>query len=682
MDDPGGPPSNKTLSMDRLRLHDGIGRQTSYVLRTVFLPGPQHIPLVALPRWLGFCYIPIGLAHDRIALPLYRAYEWIASRADEIGNSPSLAPVMLALKPMPAEAKNKLRDLQRKHATLQQRVTDDPANRNNWIALGDILTSMTRYKDAVEAYDRAAALAPDQRSIWLKRRKPVNALKKAGDWTNPTDAPLFDVTDASGWVVHAGFLSSSDRHMEAAQAADCALQIDPENEAAVRIGVSSRLLACDWSRRKQDNLAVQDGLAAGKAILSPFNLKLMLDSEEASFACANVWTKGLSGQAQPFWSGEHYRHDRIRVAYLSTDFRSHPVGVTIVAPLEHHDRDRFEVTAVSLFPPSTCDTHKRIKAAAERFVEAGSMEDGEISKMLRELEIDIAVDLNGLTGARRSRILMRRPAPLQANYLGFPGTTAMPFMDYVIADPALIPEDNRAFYSEKVAYLPHSYLPYDRQRRLADTPPSRKEEGLPETGFVFACFNRLNKVGPEIFAVWMRLLQAVEGSVLWIPKDDAAIMANLRREAAASGIAPERLIFAGYKQRIEDHLARQALADLFLDTLPYNAHSTASDALWAGLPVLTCRGQAFQARVAAGVLDAIGLPELITNSLDDYEALALALARDPQRLSAIREKLARNRDTTPLFDAVGFTRGLEAVYTTMWERQQAGLGPASFSIAS
>ena len=681
MDDPGGPPSNTTLSMDRLRLHDGIARQTSYVMRTLILPGPQHIPLVALPRALAFGYIPIGIVHDRIALPLYRGYEWLQAQAQAVRKSASLSPLALALTPMPAQARERLRHLQRRYKTTRRQLALDPADSNNWAAMGDILTSMGHDKDAVAAYDKALTIVPDRKAVWQKRSKPISALRKAGTWQGADNAPAFNTEDANGWALYAGFLSTSGRHVEAARAAASALQLDPGHEAANRIGINSRLVTCDWTRRAEDQRFVRQALASGSAILSPFNLKMLSDSEEDSLACARLWTNGLTGQATPHWAGPRYRHDNIRIAYLSTDFRAHPVGTTIIAPLEHHDRGRFEVTAVSLISKPDCPVQQRIKAAVDRFIDISAMDDEAVVVMLRDLEIDIAIDLNGLTGARRSRILMRRPAPLQVNYLGYPGTSAMPFIDYIIADKSVIPEESRALYSEKVAYLPGSYLPYDEKRAIAEAPSSRSEEGLPETGFIFASFNRLSKVGPEIFAVWMRLLQAVEGSVLWIPRDDPAVMANLRREAATQGVAPERIIFAVFKERIEDHLARLRLADLFLDTLPYNAHSTASDALWAGLPVLTCPGRAFQARVAAGLLYAIGLPELVTDSLAEYEACALALARNPAGLAALRSKLARNRSAMPLFDTAGFTRGLEAIYRTMWERQQAGLAPESFSIA-
>ena len=295
------------------------------------------------------------------------------------------------------------------------------------------------------------------------------------------------------------------------------------------------------------------------------------------------------------------------------------------------------------------------------------------------MEIDIAVDLNGFTGDPRTRILARRPAPIQVNYLGYPGTMGAEYIDYIIADPVVITPDEESCYSEKVAYLPDTYQANDSRRPPVGQVPSRPEAGLPETGFVFASFNNTYKITPETFGVWMRLLSSVEGSVLWLLEDNPFAAENLRREAAARGVSPERLIFAP-RTSPDKHLARQPLADLFLDTLPYNAHTTASDALWVGLPVITTPGRTFPGRVAASLLTAIGLPELITPSLDEYERLALSLARNPAALAAIKGKIALHRERFPLFDTKRFTRHLEAALTQMWERQQQGLPPQTFTI--
>jgi predicted O-linked N-acetylglucosamine transferase (SPINDLY family) len=306
------------------------------------------------------------------------------------------------------------------------------------------------------------------------------------------------------------------------------------------------------------------------------------------------------------------------------------------------------------------------------------MSGSEIATLLRELEIDIAVDLKGYTAANRVDIFARRPAPVQVNYLGYPGTMGVPFMDYILADRTVIPEENHVHYSEKVVYLPHSYQPNDCRRPRPEMCPSRAEAGLPKRGFVFTCLNNNYKIGPEIFGVWMKILRRVENSVLWLFEDNEAAAFNLRREAVDRGIPSQRLVFAPRTTPLK-HLARQPLADLFVDTLPYNAHTTASDALWMGLPVLTCAGRTFPARVAASLLRAVGLPELVTHSLEEYEEMAVALAHDADKLAAIRAKLIRNRDTAPLFDTQRFTRDLESAYGVMWRRHMTGLAPESFA---
>jgi predicted O-linked N-acetylglucosamine transferase (SPINDLY family) len=298
---------------------------------------------------------------------------------------------------------------------------------------------------------------------------------------------------------------------------------------------------------------------------------------------------------------------------------------------------------------------------------------------MRRFEVDIAVDLNGFTQGSRINILARRPAPIQVSYLGYPGTMGASYIDYLIADRVVVPDDRHHAFSEKVVRLPDSYQVNDVNRRIAAITPSRSDAGLPQGGFVFCCFNSNFKITPDIFDVWMRLLREVEGSVLWLLEGNSSAPDNLRREAGLRGVAAERLIFAPHI-KTEEHLARHRLADLFLDTLYYNAHTTASDALWAGLPVVTCVGATFAGRVAGSLLTAIGLPELITHSPDEYEALALKLARAPALLAALRQKLACHRETYPLFNTERFTRHIEAAYAEMWERCQRGEPPQSFAV--
>jgi len=286
----------------------------------------------------------------------------------------------------------------------------------------------------------------------------------------------------------------------------------------------------------------------------------------------------------------------------------------------------------------------------------------------------------GFTEGGRPGIFKFRPASIQVNYLGYPGTIGADWLDYLIADRVVVPDDERRFYSEKLVYLPDSYLPRDTACRPAAMRPTRADEGLPETGFVFACFNNTYKINPLMFDIWMRLLRSVEGSVLWLPKSNPVAMQNLAREASARGVAPERLVFATFKKAQEQHLARLQLADLFLDTLPYNAHTTASDALWAGVPVLTCLGKTFAGRVAASLLRSLGLPDLITGTLEEYEAAALRLASDPEALRAILRRLEHHRAVLPTFDDERFARHLETAYLMMWERQERGGAPESFTV--
>jgi predicted O-linked N-acetylglucosamine transferase (SPINDLY family) len=295
------------------------------------------------------------------------------------------------------------------------------------------------------------------------------------------------------------------------------------------------------------------------------------------------------------------------------------------------------------------------------------------------MEVDIAVDLMGFTGNCRTAIFAQRCAPVQVNYLGFPATMGAEYMDYIVADNFVIPEEKRSCYSEKVVYLPDCFQANDDKRVISAVTPTRADVGLPQSGFVFCSFNNSYKITPDFFGIWMRLLHKVAGSVLWLVADSDSVKNNLRAAAAERGISPQRLIFAP-RISYPDHLARFRLADLFLDSLPFNAGTTASDALWAGVPVITCAGEAFASRMAGSLLSAIGLTELIAYSLDQYEALALQLAGDQALLSGIKAKLARNRDIYPLFDTDRFRRHLEAAYLTMWERARRGEPPESFAV--
>jgi predicted O-linked N-acetylglucosamine transferase (SPINDLY family) len=442
----------------------------------------------------------------------------------------------------------------------------------------------------------------------------------------------------------------------------------------------AKMQLCDWSDYETE---VADLLLAARngAPAYPFVVLALPSSLEDQLRCARLFiARRCPPSDQPLWRGETYEHDRIRIAYVSSDLREHAVGYLTVGLFEHHDRSRFAVVAISLSAGHNTDFGRRMRASFESFVEAGGRSDEEIAGLIRERQIDIVVDLNGVTQNWRPGIFARRPAPIQVNYLGYSGTSGAPYFDYILADQTIIPAEHVNSYSERVAWLPGSFMVSDDARPLGERTPSRCQLGLPERGFVFCCFNQSYKLNPAMFDVWMRLLAAVDGSVLWLKDNDPAATRNLRCEAERRGIAAQRLVFAASVPDFADHLARQRQADLFLDTLPSNAHSTANDALWAGLPVLTCRGPTFAGRVAASLINAAGLPELVTTSVAEYEALALRLAREPALLDAIKAKLVGNRRACPLFDTARFASSLEAAYTAMWRAYRQGRQPESFAI--
>jgi predicted O-linked N-acetylglucosamine transferase (SPINDLY family) len=346
---------------------------------------------------------------------------------------------------------------------------------------------------------------------------------------------------------------------------------------------------------------------------------------------------------------------------------------------EQHDREKFEVSAISFGPDTRSELRSRLVSSFETFLDARTKSNEEVVSLLRKFEFDIVVDLMGFTGDFRFELLAYRPAAIQVNYLGYPGTMGLAYMDYIIADEFVIPRSEQHYYSEKVIYLPDCFQANDSKRKIGERTPPRIEAGLPESGFVFCCFNNSYKIKPEVFDVWMRILTQVEHSVLWLLGESDTAMANLRREAQSRGVKPDRLVFAK-RVKTEDYLARYRLANLFLDTLPFNAGTTASDVLWAGLPLVTCSGAAFAARMAGSLLHAVGLPELVTHSLEDYEALILKLATDQKQLREVNEKLARNRLAKPLFNTDRFRQHIEAAYTTMWEIHQRGEEPRNFTV--
>lgn len=548
---------------------------------------------------------------------------------------------------------------------------------------GSALKALRRYDEALASYDRALTLQPDFAEALNNRGGVLRELGRFDEALASYDRALainpafVDVLQNRGVA-----LSLLGRHEEAKKDLERALELDPDLLSARATLLHSRMHLGDWQDYESESRRVIADIRAGKHGATPFAFLGISESAQDQLSCARTWVRGQSpASSVGIWKGERYRHDRIRVAYVSAAFHAHPLGYLMAGLFERHDRNRFETIAVSLGPDTADTMRTRLKAAFERFVDVRGQSDHDVARLIREMEVDIAVDRTGFTTGARTGIFALRPAPVQVNYLAYPGTMGMDCIDYIVADRVVIPPEHQAWYTEKVVYLPDSYLVNDSKRQIAEDTPTRAAAGLPERGFVFCSFNNNFKITPAVFAVWMRLLRQVDGSVLWLLEGNAAAPRNLRREAAMHGIAPERLVFAP-RIEVADHLARHRLADLFLDTLPCNAHTTASDALWAGLPVLTCLGTTFAGRVAASLLQAIGLPELITHSHDEYAALALQLARDETRLFELKRTLAANRDRFPLFDTDRFRRHIEAAYMEMWERCQRGLPPAAFAVIS
>jgi len=572
-------------------------------------------------------------------------------------------------------------DLVQAESALRREVEAYPDFVPAYNALGVALVRQGKRGEALAVFEDALACDPQSAEA---NNNAANVLSELG--RDEEALPyLQKVVQANPQHADAQYnlgtlLQSLGRHEEAIVALENALRISPRSPYALGYLVWNQLAICRWHDLEGRIEALRRQMREQAIPAAPFVLVALPGSNEEQRRCAELHVKQKFPRLpSPLWQGTRHRPGRLRIAYLSADFHEHATAKLAVGLFELHDRSRFETLATSYGPDDRSPMRERLQRAFDRFVDVREQSDAQIATMLREMEIDLAIDLKGHTTGARMGILAYRPAPIQISYLGFPGTSAAPFIDYVMADRFVIPEEQRRFYSESVVYLPDSYQVNDATRAIASPPVSRSELGLPPQGFVFCCFNSTYKITPLIFALWMRLLGALPGAVLWLLADDELAQHNLRQAARVAGIDPLRLLFA---PRVPHgaHLARHALADLFLDTLPCNAHTTASDALWAGLPVLTAVGTTFAGRVAGSLLHAVGLPELVAADLEDYERLALRLASEPALLAQYKAKLQANRTGAALFDTGRTTRGIEAAYLAMWQRQERGLGPGSFEV--
>jgi predicted O-linked N-acetylglucosamine transferase (SPINDLY family) len=542
---------------------------------------------------------------------------------------------------------------------------------------GLTLQELNRLDEALANYDKAIILKPNYVGAYYNRGNVLKDLNRLDEALGSYESAIaFKLDHANAYSNRGNVLKDLNRLDEALLSYKRAMVLNPDIDYILGFTLYTKMQLCIWDERPKhlNNLIYK--INNDEKVEEPFPMLAFIDDPELHWKTAKIFAnkkypaKHVLPKIQPY-----PQHAKLRVGYFSADFRHHPVAMLTAELYEAHDRSHFEIYAFSLGPDTQDDMNLRIKAGVDHFYDVRTLSDKEVALLSTTLEIDIAVDLGGFTSGSRTGIFAMQVAPIQVNYLGYPGTMAAVYMDYVIADHTLIPDHQQLYYSEKIVYLPNSYMVNDTKNKRSVRVFTRKEAGLPTNGFVFCCFNNHFKITPTVFMSWMRILLDVEGSVLWLPEGNNTAVANLKKEAVKMGVNDDRLIFAPRLSAMEDHFKRIQLADLFIDTLPYNAHTTASDALRMGLPVLTCIGQSFASRVAASLLKAVNMPELITTTQEQYEALAIELATHPEKLKTIKAKLVANLATAPLYDTALFTKHLESAYLTMYERYQNGLAP-------
>ena len=549
-----------------------------------------------------------------------------------------------------------------------------------WMNKGLVLAELMRYGEAITCFDKALTLEPAYAEAALNKSTILIKLKRYEDAVSLTErALLANPYFPEAWVNRGTALLGLKCYEEAIACYAKALNLNPLINFVYGDLVYTKLKTCSWSGLANSLSTISTKLMANETVVSPFALLALSEDVFLHKKSSEIYIQNK----YPFNSVlgpilKHPKSQKIRIGYISADFRDHPVSYLTAELFELHDQSRFEIIALSFGVDDKSSMRLRLSKAFTQFIDVSDISDLKIAKLCRDLHIDIAVDLGGFTSNSRTGIFSYRAAPIQVSYIGYLGTMGAEYYDYLLADKTIIPEGSQQFYSEKIAYL-LSYQSNDRKRLISDRQFTRQELGLPEKEFVFCCFNNNYKILPDTLSGWMRILKAVEGSVLFLYSENKWAEDNLKLEAKARGIDISRLVFAG-RISTEEYLARYKVCDLFLDTFPYNAGTTASDALWTGLPVLTLMGKSFASRVAASLLNAIDLPELIANTQEEYEELAIELAMNPQKLADIKLKLANNRLSTPLFDTPLFTKNLEAAYIKMYERYQDDLQPDHISI--
>ena len=534
--------------------------------------------------------------------------------------------------------------------------------------LGDLNESLASYAKALSIRNDVPQLFFNFGRLYDELKRPHLALE------NYSEAIRLEPNFANAWCNKGTTLCDLKKYDEGLACFKKALELDPDINFVLGDIIHVKMKCCEWVELPSFINNIQKKILSRDKVISPFPLLSLIDDPSLQKICAEIYTE----TKYPFNQilGEipkRPRQERIRVAYFSADFRNHPVSFLTAELFELHDKGRFEIIAFSYGADDKSAIRKRLKNSFTQFIDVRTLSDKEVAQLSRKLNVDIAIDLGGYTAENRTSIFSFRVAPIQVSYIGYLGTMGSEYIDYLISDRTIIPEDSKDFYSEKIAYLP-SFQANDSRKKISKKLFTRSNLGLPDSGFVFACFNNNYKILPDIFQCWMQILKSTPESVLFLYAENESAKNNLLNKAAANGIASERLVF-GLRLPPEEYLARYQLCDLFLDTAPYNAGTTCSDALWAGLPVLTLMGKSFASRVAASLLTAIDLPDLITTTLEEYQVLAIELAENPNKLSELKDRLAKNRLTSPLFNTLLFTKSLESVYDEMMGRYWLGLPP-------
>jgi predicted O-linked N-acetylglucosamine transferase (SPINDLY family) len=613
-----------------------------------------------------------------LLIELNRFDEALASHAKSIEINPCFAPTHFGRGMVFQERKEWDAAL----ASYDRAIEIDPGNALAHCNRGGLLIELKQWSAARSSLERAIALKPDLAAAYYSIGVLCTLVGQSEVALANFDRAIVLKPDyAEAYLSRGTLLVEMRRFLPAIESFDRGTTLSGVSHFVPGARCFAKMSVCDWSDLAAEVGRLAAGIEAGDKVSPPHQALVLIDSAPLHYKAAKIWVQSAhpSNPGLPPIS-RRPRREKVRIGYFSGEFYLHPVPLLMARVFEAHDRSQYEVTAFSYGPHSEDEFGRRLKRGFDRFIDVRGKSDRDVALLARDMQIDIAVDLAGHTGRSRTGIFAWRAAPLQVNYLGYAGTMGADYIDYLIADATVVPDGEESCYAEKILRLPNSFLPYDPSREISSTAYTRAELGLPSTGFVFCCFNNSYKITPQVFDGWMRILARVPNSVLWLSQSNETVVDNLRRESLARGVDAERLVFAEHMPSPADHLARQRAADLFLDTRPYNTHATAIDALWAGLPVLTFPGAGFAARVAASLLKAVRLPELIATNAANYEDMAVQMADDPQFHAAIKEKLARNRFESPLFDTPRFVKHLETGYASMIERLHAGLPPGHIHV--